>query len=214
LPESSTLVDGLSIRYWTSENREARKPAIVLFHGNAFSLDNWKKIGTLEVLSKLGNPVFAVDLPIGKGSKSQKIDESSSKEYSRMVPWVEKIFRAIGIDESTKVVIVGPSLGGGVALSYALAHPQKISALVLIAPALGALGDFEKEKISDINMPVLLLWGESDNVFPLGEYGKPLKEQLSRSKLLILRGAGHAAYLDKPEEFNEIVSDFLSEVFQ
>jgi abhydrolase domain-containing protein 14 len=209
LPEKFVKIDGLSIRYWTNQKASEGKPAIVLFHGNAFSLDNWNEIRTLEVLSKLGNPVFAIDLPVGKGSKSQKLPDAS---VDQVVPWVEKIFKAIGIDDNQQVVIIGPSLGGGVALSFALAHPKRICALILISPSLGRLSNQEREKIPELDMPVLLVWGDKDNVFPLAEYGKPLKEQLPRSKLLILSDAGHAAYLQKPAEFNEIVTDFLSEV--
>jgi abhydrolase domain-containing protein 14 len=213
LPENFTLVDGLSIRHWTNQKApEAGKPAIVLFHGNAFSLDNWKSIGTFEALSKLGNAVFAIDLPVGRGSKSQKISESSFKSYSQIVPWLEKIFVSLGIAEGVPMALVGPSLGGGVAVSFALAHASRISALILVSPALGKLSAGERERISELDMPVLLVWGDRDNVFPVSEFGKPLKDELPHSKLLILKQAGHAAYLDKPDEFNEIVCDFLSEV--
>jgi abhydrolase domain-containing protein 14 len=199
-------VDGLSIRYWTNE-ASRDKGTVVLFHGNAFSLDNWKSAGTLDALTKLGYAVFAIDLPIGRGSKSQKISDPSSSE---IVSWVTKIFDAVGI--KTPVTIIGPSMGGGVALSFALSHPDKLNALVLVSPAVGSLASEERNKVSDLDVPVLLLWGDRDNVFPLAEYGKPLKEEFRHSKLLIISGAGHAAYLDKPQEFNEIVSDFLAEV--
>jgi 4,5:9,10-diseco-3-hydroxy-5,9,17-trioxoandrosta-1(10),2-diene-4-oate hydrolase len=59
---------------------------------------------------------------------------------------------------------------------------------------------------------VLLVWGEWDRVFPLDEYGKPLKEILPRAKLVVIKQAGHGAYLDRPDEFNELLLDFLSEV--
>lgn len=61
-------------------------------------------------------------------------------------------------------------------------------------------------------MPVLLIWGDKDTLFPVEEYGKALKNQLSRSKLLILKDAGHAVYLEKPSEFNELLVDFLSDI--
>lgn len=213
MSENSTVVDGLSIRYWTNQkNLEKDKPAIILFHGNAFSLDNWKQIGTLEALSRLGYAVFAIDLPVGKGSKSDKISQSSFKEYSQVTPWIEKILEKLQIPNDIPIVLVGPSMGGGIAISFALTHQKRTSALVLVAPSLGLLSDDERENISDLEIPVLLVWGDRDNVFPQGEYGKPLKEKLSHAKLLILSNAGHAAYLDKPGEFNELLSDFLSEV--
>ena len=54
--------------------------------------------------------------------------------------------------------------------------------------------------------------GRESRVFPLDEYGRPLKETLPRAKLLVMKQAGHGAYLDKPDEFNELLLDFLSEV--
>ena len=61
-------------------------------------------------------------------------------------------------------------------------------------------------------MPVLLVWGERDTVFPLEEYGKPLKERLPRANLVVVKQAGHGAYLDKPVEFNQLLLDFISRV--
>ena len=74
------------------------------------------------------------------------------------------------------------------------------------------MDDEEKGKIQDLKIPVLLIWGKNDNVVPLEEYGRDLKEKIASSKLLILNDAGHSAYLDKPAEFNEILKDFVAEV--
>ena len=195
-------MDGLSIRYW--KNAGGDKPAIVFFHGWAFSLDNWLQIGTLEGLAKGGYAVYAVDLPAGRGSKSSKIKYEKAAD---LVPTIEKILSGLGLG-SRSVVLVGPSMGGGFALAYALAHPERISALVLISPALHLVQD---EDLSGLEVPVLLVWGENDSVFPLDEVGRPLKNELLHSKLIILKGAGHAAYLDKPSEFNELLLEFLEE---
>ena len=80
------------------------------------------------------------------------------------------------------------------------------------SPSIYRIAEQEKSKLSGLDMPVLLVWGDRDRVFPLDEYGKPLKETLPRAKLLIIKQAGHGAYLDKPDEFNGLLLEFLSEV--
>lgn len=75
--EDFAKVEDLKIRYWTNADstKNSTKPTVILFHGNDFSLDNWKETKTLDVLTKEGYPVYAIDMPIGEGSKSDKIDQ-------------------------------------------------------------------------------------------------------------------------------------------
>ena len=56
--------------------------------------------------------------------------------------------------------------------------------------------------------PVLLLWGSSDRaVYPSS--ATELQRRLPNSALVVLEGVGHLPYEEVPEEFNEVVSDFL-----
>jgi abhydrolase domain-containing protein 14 len=215
LPEDTIKIEGLSIRYWTNvgglagDDKKGR--TVVLFHGNAFSLDSWKKTKTLEELSSKEYRVFAIDLPAGKGSRSDKLTPKVLKnDPGRILMLLDKLFDALDVGDS--FAIVGPSMGGGFALAYALSRPKRVGALVLISPSVYRIAEQEKSKLSDLDVPVLLVWGDRDRVFPLDEYGKPLSETLPRAKLLVLKQAGHGVYLDKPNEFNRLLLDFLSEV--
>ncbi|HXW36746.1 MAG TPA: alpha/beta hydrolase [Nitrososphaerales archaeon] len=215
MPEETVEVEGLSMRYWTNvgglagDDKKGR--TVVLFHGNALSLDAWKKTKTLETLSSSGYRVFAMDLPAGKGSKSDKIGPKVLKnDPSRIITVLDGVFDAIGVGDSFS--IVGPSMGGGFALAYALSRPKRVGALVLVSPSVFRISEEEKGKLPRLDIPVLLIWGERDSVFPLEEYGKPLREALPRSRLEVVKQAGHGAYLDKPVEFNELLLGFLSEV--
>ena len=216
MPEDKIKVEGLSIRYWTNvgglgdDDKERR--TVVLFHGNASSLDIWKKTKTLEGLSSKGYRVFAIDLPAGKGSVSDKLTPNVLKNNpGRIIAVLDELFDALDVGDSP-FAIVGPSMGGGFALAYALSRPKRIRALVLVSPSVYRIPEEEKSKLSGLDVPVLLVWGERDRVFPLDEYGKPLKETLPRAKLQVVKQAGHGAYLDKPGEFNEFLLGFLSEV--
>jgi pimeloyl-ACP methyl ester carboxylesterase len=216
LPEDVIKVEGLSIRYWTNvgglggDDRERR--TVVLFHGNAFSLDSWKKTKTLEALSSKGYRVFAIDLPAGKGSKSDKLSPKVLKDDpDRFSVVLDRLFDTLKVGDAP-FAIVGPSMGGGYALAYALSRPKRVGALVLVSPSVYRIPDEEKGKLSGLKIPVLLIWGDRDTVFPLDEYGKPLKEQLPKARLVIVRQAGHGVYLDKPAEFNELLLGFVAEM--
>lgn len=216
MPEDRINIEGLSIRYWTNVGGlggdDKEHGTIVLFHGNAFSLDSWKKTKTLEELSSKGYRVFAIDLPAGKGSMSDKLSPKVLKnDPDRILKVIDKIFDALDVGDSP-FAIVGPSMGGGFALAYALSRPKRVGALVLVSPSVYRIAEQEKSKLSGLDVPVLLVWGERDAVFPLEEYGAPLRETLPRAKLQIVKQAGHAAYLDKPDEFNELLLEFISEV--
>jgi abhydrolase domain-containing protein 14 len=215
MPEDKITIEGLSIRYWTNVGGlggdDKDRITVILFHGNALSLDSWKKTKTLEVLSSKGFRVFAIDLPAGKGSMSDKLSPKVLKDHpDRIIGVIDGIFDALEVGDSP-FAIVGPSMGGGFALAYALSRPKRVGALILIGPSVYRIPDEEKRKLSGLEIPVLLIWGERDRVFPFDEYGKPLMEALPHAKLVIVKQAGHGAYLDKPNQFNELLVDFVSE---
>ncbi len=64
------------------------------------------------------------------------------------------------------------------------------------------------QRYSEINIPVLLLWGEHDNVVPLS-IGKMLAYRMSNAKLVVLPGCGHAPQEECPEQTIKAISDFL-----
>jgi len=63
--------------------------------------------------------------------------------------------------------------------------------------------------ISQIKIPVLLLWGSKDDATPLWQ-AKIMENNISRSELRIYEGAGHYVFLDDPERFKKDVISFLS----
>ena len=211
MPEDArfVIVDGSRMRVRTSPDlgKDYSKPIVLLFHGYSFSLDVWEDTGTLDALSKQGLPYIAVDLPRGKATKSQKIEKKSLSDY---IPLLNDLIKELGVNlDSSKFVIIGPSMGGAFALTFALENKDKVLGLVLVAPSLSGVNE---ESLKDLEIPVLLIWGDKDNVFPVEQYGRELKQLLPHSKLLILKGARHPAYLDRPQEFHELLFDFIEEI--
>lgn len=60
-----------------------------------------------------------------------------------------------------------------------------------------------------IRREMLLLWGEHDTATPV-EQGRRLEKGIEGSALVVIKGAGHYAFLDKPGEFHTIVRSYLS----
>jgi pimeloyl-ACP methyl ester carboxylesterase len=56
---------------------------------------------------------------------------------------------------------------------------------------------------------VLLVWGERDKSVDLS-VGRAAAALIPGARLVVLPGAGHAPYLEKPEAFNRAVIEFLN----
>lgn len=83
------------------------------------------------------------------------------------------------------------------------------------------LGDYIAEQIDQHNVgeklaglvdsiPVLLVWGQEDRAVPLS-VGEQARALLGTTDLVVIPGSGHAPYLERPEEFNAPVLQFLDD---
>ncbi len=105
--------------------RAGRGPSVILLHGYGESLMAWR--GLFDRLAAHAD-VVALDLPgFGLSAKSRN-------GYGTDLLGASVLAAAsnLGIDS---FVIVGHSLGGAVAVAAARAAPQRVRALVLVAPA-------------------------------------------------------------------------------
>lgn len=64
--------------------------------------------------------------------------------------------------------------------------------------------------LDKINIPTLVVCGDKDKETP-PYMAKKFNENIKNSKLLMLGGAGHFCFLDKPHKFNMEVKEFLLE---
>ena len=74
----------------------------------------------------------------------------------------------------------------------------------LIGPRLAAMAAVRRP-------PTLLIWGEQERAVPL-ETGRKAHAMLDGSELAVISGASHAPYFEKPDEFNQVLLDFLDRV--
>lgn len=64
-------------------------------------------------------------------------------------------------------------------------------------------------KMPHITAPTLLIWGKNDTVTSLEEQAKIMEQTIPNSGLVVIEGAGHYSFLDKPVEFALIAESFL-----
>jgi pimeloyl-ACP methyl ester carboxylesterase len=106
-------------------------PALVLLHGGTLSLFSWEPwVRRLRVSMR----IITIDLP-GHGLTGATPDRDYSP--AAMERFVDAFTQTLGLSEP--FVLAGHSMGGHVAWRFALAHPHRLTGLVLIAP--GGISD-------------------------------------------------------------------------
>ena len=265
---------GITVHVRDEGNRNGR--AIVLIHGSNASLQTWE-----PWVRRLGSAyrIISLDLP-GHGMTGR--NPAGIYDYPVFVDVVDKVMGKLGI---TRAVIGGNSMGGGVSWMFALAHPNKTDALILVdaagapqwqarkvpigfkiarMPVLRNLAQLitprsmlesslqtsvsKSEIINDamidrywellrypgnreatlkrfalvhnnhpatpadlakIKVPVLILWGEADNLIPFAS-ARWFANALPGSQLIVYPGVGHIPMEEVPDESAAAVKTFLT----
>jgi len=63
--------------------------------------------------------------------------------------------------------------------------------------------------LKNIKIKTLIVWGDQDKAYNFNQV-ETLKENIKNSDLRIVDGCSHNVHLEKPDEFNTIVSEFLN----
>jgi pimeloyl-ACP methyl ester carboxylesterase len=194
-----------------------------------------------------------------------------TKPYSN-VEDLQALLKSLRVQQAT---LIGLSLGGGISIDFALAHPSLIDALVLAGPGLGGFefkGDsspiveaardegpskaaelwlkdpymipamenpaiskrvrqlatenshvwlenpilerplkpFAVGRLSEIHAPTLIIIGERD-VPDIQAIVDKLASEVRGAKKEVIRGAGHIVNMERPDEFNRALREFLNQ---
>lgn len=70
------------------------------------------------------------------------------------------------------------------------------------------MSEVEKTLREIANVPTLLVWGSKDGVVD-PESAKALKRAMPGARVVMIEGAGHLPYEECPEQFSQILLDFL-----
>jgi len=88
---------------------------------------------------------------------------------------------------------------------------DRIKALRIVWTAKSALRQNLADKLQGIKVPTLLVWGKHDNVTP-PEVAYKFDELIADTRLIFVENCGHAPMMEYPEQFNEVLANFLLEV--
>jgi pimeloyl-ACP methyl ester carboxylesterase len=108
------------------------------------------------------------------------------------------------------------------ALQFVVRYPERLSGPLTwelvngsgrkgFVPALDALIGYSiRDRLPQIECPVLLVWGTNDMLVPLGDAER--YEQLigPNARKVIFEDTGHVPMIERPNRFNPLVADFLA----
>ncbi len=140
-----------------------------------------------------------------------------------------------------ELVLVGASMGGGAAVAAARQAPERVRAIMLAGahagpdaperrafreqeiarlqaedpekiPAQVALRDRPDDRavVASFPGPLWVVVGDSDELLPV-QAARELSSSALRGRLVVIEGAGHLVSVDKPHQFNPVLSGFLEE---
>ncbi len=132
---TSMLSDNISYQTALLENtqkvnyvQQGQGHPVILAHGLAASLHDWDDL--LPELAASGFAGYAPDL-LGHGESEKPANPSAytvENTFAHFSKWIDTLQR------HEPMVLIGHSLGGGLSLLYALRHPERVRALVLVNP--------------------------------------------------------------------------------
>lgn len=176
-------------------------PEVLFLHGQAFTSKTWEALGTLALLAGEGYRAVAIDLP-GYGDSPPV--EMAVTAQGRST-FLGHVLQRLGMQTP---VLVSPSMSGRFALPFLLAHGDQLAGFVPIAPV--GTKDYTAEQYRGVQTPTLIVYGDRDT--GLAPQALQNLQHLPEHRVAVLRGAGHACYLDKPEDFHQALMDFLRQL--
>lgn len=115
-------VGGGAIAYRDAGNEAGTRAPVVFIHGAAGSSLAW--LGQLRALSGVAR-TLALDLP-GHG-------HSPGAPLASIGEAREHVFNFLGALKVERAILVGHSMGGAIALDFALIHPDRVAGLALVS---------------------------------------------------------------------------------
>ena len=177
---------------------------IVFLHGLSYTSGIWQRIGVTDLLVEKHVPLLALDMPYGLKSKCQPKTRDPEKNVAVVNEAVKSVLGSV------TPVLVGASIGGNIALRYAIRFPVK--GLLLVAPARSLEGGLV-QSYSNFKFPITIIWGSEDTIIP-SEDMRTLSDKLPNAKLIIYNGASHSAYKEQPDRFKHNLLELYAKAEQ
>ncbi|XP_029946843.1 putative protein-lysine deacylase ABHD14B [Salarias fasciatus] len=204
MTEGSVQLQGCNAPLFYRQSQPASgdvRMSVLLLHGIRFSSENWLSIGTLDILAKAGCRAVAIDLP-GLGQSKQAL---APAEVGELAPagFLKEVCEQLRLSPA---VVISPSLSGMYSLPFLHQHPALLRAYVPIAPI--CTDKFTAEQYRSVQVPSLIVYGDQDT--QLGDVSLRNLSNLANGSVAVMKGAGHACYLDDPDAWHKALTDFLN----
>ena len=172
-------------------------PAVLGIHGwsQRNGWHTWQPL--MEPLALGGYRVVCVDMP-GWGQSDAWHDGAIDDDEA-----ISAVFAILDAENASQAALMGKSWGGGIAIKAALSRPDRISRLVLTAPAYR-----EPKRLGELQQPLLLAWAEDDPVIPI-RYADYYVREVPQVELVTYETGGHSAGPKNAEDFSQRVLKFL-----
>ena len=211
--------DGVSIAGWYVPADENSK-VVLFFHGNGGNISH--RLDTIEILHKMGLSVLMIDYR-GYGQSEGDTDEQGTY-LDAEAAW-RYLVEERQIDPE-RIIILGRSLGGGVASWLAWQHPPK--ALILeatftsVTDMAGQQYPFLPTKwltrnrydtasrMREIEVPVFIVHSPSDDIIPYA-HGQRLFELANEPKAFLEIDGGHNEGFVRSQKYWEGLKTFIDE---
>jgi pimeloyl-ACP methyl ester carboxylesterase len=77
--------------------------------------------------------------------------------------------------------------------------------------ALRACLDYDfRDRLPDVRVPTLIVWGEKDSIIPVRDADE-FERLIPDSRKLVMRDTGHIPMVERPQAFNDVLTEFLAE---
>jgi fermentation-respiration switch protein FrsA (DUF1100 family) len=210
--------DGVRIHAWWFPCQDSHG-AVLFCHGNAGNLSHWTPL-MVALRNTLGLSILIIDYP-GYGHSEGTPSEAGC--YAAADVAYDWLIQAQGLPPS-EIVLMGESLGGGVATDLAVRRSHR--ALVLVKtftsiPEMARKQAFTSAsaslvrnrfdnlaKIGRCRSPILIAHGDRDRVIPLSEGQKLYAAAPQPKEFLLLEGCNHND--PYPAEFFAVLARFVS----
>nr|WP_298378502.1 proline iminopeptidase-family hydrolase [uncultured Halomonas sp.] len=167
----------------------------VTFIGPLIGTDRWLKDANTLVSELSTSDQAAIETAIKSGDYSTPAFQTANDHFMAE-------FLSRGPQARNELPECANSPGGNSALYEYMWGPSEFVST-------GTLQDFDRtDDLSQISVPTLFIAGEYDEARPATM--KEFQKQVDGSVVKIIPDAGHLVNVDRPDEFNEAVSEFLS----
>jgi len=124
--------DGIDLHVVDRGDPSTGEPVFVLLHGSNFNASTWNDV--IDGLSEIGRTVAYDQVPYGLSEKLVEGDWSGPNPYTPEAA-VQRLNALLDERNLDRVVLIGSSYGGTLAVRAALTMPERIAGLVLVDAA-------------------------------------------------------------------------------